>query len=239
MSINLTKMTSSTALSKLCQANLGILSQKLGLLDVMAVKHGSTKAKELFQTPCSLVKASVGQHFRHSLDHMELAVKIAERPNDPTGRADLHYDVRERGCPSEHDMDAATERIFNLINMLEIVSLVQQTAPDDEINAEAGGGVQQFPVQAHFMLSGNSDTEFALSSSIGRELGFAAHHAIHHLAMVRIIATQTVGLTEDELPDGFGRAPSTQVFDNGQASTDEDSSSAATPSVHITEHKQS
>ena len=63
-------MASTTALSKLCRANLGILSQKLGLLEAMSAKHGTDKAKELFQAPCPLVKASVGQHFRHSLDHV-------------------------------------------------------------------------------------------------------------------------------------------------------------------------
>ena len=235
-------MASSTALSKLCRANLGILSQKLGLLEAMSVKHGADKAKEFFQMPCPLVKASVGQHFRHSLDHMELAVKIAERPNDPT-RANLHYDLRERGCPSEHDMDAAAERIFHIINMLEVVSLVQ---PDNDNNS----GVQQFPVQAYFMLSGDSsDGEYALTSSIGRELGFAAHHAIHHMAMVKLIATQTVGLAEEDFPEGFGRAPSTVRFDHQQqqtsptddddtANTSSSESSQSTPSsVHITHHK--
>lgn len=222
-----------TALSKLCRANLGILSQKLGLLEAMSVKHGTEKAKELFQMPCPLVKASVGQHFRHSLDHMELAAKIAERPNDPD-RSNLHYDLRERGCPSEHDMDAATERIFNVINMLEVVSIVHNNSKD---------AVQQIPVQAYFMLDGDSDSgEYALTSSIGRELGFAAHHAIHHMAMVKLIATQTVGLTDDDLPSGFGRAPSTVRHDLEQENSNNagnDNTMSSGPSVEITHHKSS
>ena len=40
--------------------------------------------------------------------------------------------------------------------------------------------------------------------------------AIHHLAMVRIICVQTVGLSDDELPEGFGRAPSTILFEKKQ-----------------------
>jgi predicted Fe-Mo cluster-binding NifX family protein len=44
-------------------------------------------------------------------------------------------------------------------------------------------------------------------------MGFAAHHAIHHMAMVKIIATQTVGLSKEELSPDFGRAPSTIVYD--------------------------
>jgi hypothetical protein len=59
----------STALSKLCQTNVNILTQKLGLLSALTKKHGADKAKVVFQTTCPLVQASIGQHFRHSLDH--------------------------------------------------------------------------------------------------------------------------------------------------------------------------
>jgi len=241
---------SSTALSKLCRANLGVLSQKLGLLDAISVKHGSDKAKELFQTTCPVVQASIGQHFRHSLDHMELAALIAERPNDPT-RSQLHYDLRQRGCPSENDIDAATERILKLIHTLEVVSLIHGKEETTVANAIAGG-VQQIPVQAHFMLSGDSKMEYALASSIGRELGFAAHHAIHHMAMVKLIPIQTIGLWEEDLPTGFGRAPSTLVFDaessssssggssSSSSSTDaEDNAAPSQPTVQVSQHKSS
>jgi hypothetical protein len=70
------------------------------------------------------------------------------------------------------------------------------------------------PVYASFMLSSDaSELELDLSSTIGREMGFAAHHAIHHLAMVKIIAVHTLGLEESELPDDFGMAPSTTRFE--------------------------
>ena len=68
------------------------------------------------------------------------------------------------------------------------------------------------------MLSGDSPDEYALTSTVSRELGFAAHHAIHHMAMVRIMATcEHVGqLTDQDLPPDFGRAPSTVNFDHTQ-----------------------
>jgi hypothetical protein len=44
-----------------------------------------------------------------------------------------------------------------------------------------------------------------LVSTLGRELAFAAHHAVHHHAMVRAIAAE-FGV---EAEDGFGRAPAT------------------------------
>jgi hypothetical protein len=68
------------------------------------------------------------------------------------------------------------------------------------------------PIQAYFMLSGDPH-EFQLPTTIEREMGFAAHHAIHHMAMVKIIATQTVGLSKEELSPDFGRAPITIVYD--------------------------
>jgi hypothetical protein len=205
-----------TSLSKLCQSNVGLLSQKLGLMQAMTVKHGSDKAKEFFQMKCPLVKASVGQHFRHSLDHMELAAKVASSSSSSTTAiAELHYDLRERGCTSEHDMDAAAERIFNVIHMLEAVSIMDEQNQSQSQNQQTQTQNQkqhEHPVHAYFMLSGDADTEYALASSVGRELGFAAHHAIHHLALVKLIATQTIGLSEEDLPAGFGKAPSTIRF---------------------------
>ena len=223
-----------TALSKLCQCNLGLLSQKLSLMQAMTVKHGATSAKEFFQTPCKIVGASVGQHFRHSLDHMEYAAKIAAYASNARNAGqeanpqslELHYDLRTRGCVSEHDMDAAAERIFGVIHSLEILSIRQEEHAQDTVE-ETNTSVLQFqlcdtnhtpplqlhPAQAYFMLAGDSDQEYALHTSIGRELGFAAHHAIHHLAMVKIIAIQSCGLTAEELPEGFGKAPSTIRFD--------------------------
>ena len=70
---------------------------------------------------------------------------------------------------------------------------------------------------ASFMLSGDaSDPEMRLTSTIGRELGFAAHHALHHLAMVKVICIHTIGLEDKELGLDFGKAPSTIRFDNKQ-----------------------
>lgn len=68
------------------------------------------------------------------------------------------------------------------------------------------------PITSYFNLSADLD-EMGLPSTIGRELGFVAHHAIHHMAMVKIIAVKTLGIEESELPHGFGRAPSTMIFD--------------------------
>ncbi len=183
----------------LCRANIGILNQKLLLMDVMRTTFGASKSRELFQRVCPIVKATIGQHFRHSMDHIELAAHAATSDFN-----EIHYDLRRRGGLDEHDMDHAQLRI-------------EQAAETLTQLAQSCGDSSQ-AVQVCFMLSGDPQ-EFLLPSTIARELGFSAHHGIHHMAMVKIIALETIGIPVDALSPDFGKAPSTIVFHNGQATT--------------------
>jgi len=187
-------MTTPSLLSSLCRSNHGILRQKLGLMEALVSVHGAEKAKGVFQNTCPIVQASLGQHVRHSMDHLERAAFY---------KAEIHYDLRERGGPDEHDMDAACQRIHKVQERLDQLAGMQG---DDSISHTA--------VDACFMLSGETGHEFKLPSTVARELGFAAHHAIHHMALVRIIAVQSGGLTTEDLPVDFGRAPSTVNYDH-------------------------
>lgn len=186
-------MSPRAIIQALCRANLGILRQKLHLMDVMRTRFGQEQAKSLYAQVCPVVQASIGQHIRHSMDHLELAARIANTP----GENELHYDLRKRGGDDENDLVEAEKRILGVVNVLE--SLEEQE-------------VVSRPIQAYFMLSGDPQ-EFQLPTTIEREMGFAAHHALHHMAMVKIIATQTVGLSKEELSPDFGQAPSTVVYD--------------------------
>lgn len=185
-------------LSSLCRSNLGILRQKLGLIEALVTKFGAEEAKVVYKTTCPIVQASIGQHVRHSMDHLERAAHAATNAEE----REIHYDVRTRGVADENDMDAAASRILRVEAQLEGVT-----------SNPAYISVTSHPIRACFMLSGDSELEYNLPSTVARELGFAAHHAIHHLAMVRIIATKTVGLSDLELPQDFGRAPSTVNYD--------------------------
>lgn len=196
-----------TILTSLCRTNLGILSQKVALMDVLIARKGVDGAKELYKSVCPMVGASMGQHVRHSMDHMELAILVADpsHPSETEDPPDIHYDLRVRGGTAEHDMDEARKRIDNVSTVLRSI-------------ASGSGRYQDHvwdPVRAHFMLSGDGQ-EFELQSSIGRELGFAAHHAIHHMATVKLIAVHHAGLDEKDLPADFGRAPSTVHHDHQQ-----------------------
>jgi hypothetical protein len=187
----------------LCRANLGILQQKLQLMHVIKTRFGKDQATTLYREVCPIVQASIGQHVRHSMDHLESAARVAAAAaaeNEDDHKQEIHYDLRKRGGDDEDDLFAAEKRIQNVVNVLE--SLDRQAV---SFNCSR-------PVPAYFMLS-SDPTEFNLPSTIGREMGFAAHHALHHMALIKIIATHTIGLAPDELPSNFGRAPSTVVHD--------------------------
>jgi len=182
----------------LCRANLGILNQKLLLMDVMRTTFGAARSREMYQQVCPIVQATIGQHIRHSMDHIELAAQVAAA--DAAGSREIHYDIRRRGGPDEYDMDEARIRIQRAVDTL------------TDLSASSENSLENFhEVQACFMLSSDPQ-EFQLPSTVQRELGFAAHHGIHHMAMVKIIATETLRILPEALPPDFGRAPSTVVY---------------------------
>lgn len=190
----------STLIKALCRSNHGLLKQKKDLIRLLELKHGVDKSQDIYQARCPVVHASIGQHIRHSTDHIERAAMAALSKYVVDT---IHYDVRERGTSDENVWMTAVAR---LDRVQEIIDQILTSLPDPN-----------HPVQACFMLSGGSESESALPSTIGRELGFAAHHAIHHMAMIKIIATNPIigDLNEDELPADFGKAPSTINYDMG------------------------
>lgn len=117
----------------------------------------------------------------------------------------MHYDLRVRGGTLESDILESRKRIVNVVDVIESLHSLEA---DDELPSTSVG--------AYFNLTADFNDEIGLPSTVGRELGFAVHHGIHHMAMVKIIALQTLGMNESELPLGFGRAPSTIIFDKQQ-----------------------
>ncbi|GKY97065.1 hypothetical protein MPSEU_000665000 [Mayamaea pseudoterrestris] len=191
-------MSAIATLRAVCNSNRGILSQKMELIDALVNKFGQEQATTVYNRQCTVVKASIGQHVRHSLDHIDRAVSAARI--DSASKL-IRYDLRHRGGVDESDLRAAKDRIEGVDMALQEIMMEdfgEQRIPVFD------------PVDACFMLSGDDATEFILPSSVARELAFAAHHAIHHLALLRIISeTDAVRL---ELPPDFGKAPSTLNF---------------------------
>ncbi len=131
--------------------------------------------------------STVGQHVRHALDHFEAAC---------AGLADevIVYDRRERGTAVETSRGAALEMIDRLSSQ---IGSVCPTSASRSVRVEV-------------MLSAGGD-EAVLESTLARELAFAAHHAVHHHAMMASLGVE-MGVTP---PSGFGKAPATLVHERG------------------------
>jgi hypothetical protein len=100
----------------------------------------------------------------------------------------IDYDARQRNVPMESDRRCAISCLAAL---------------RDQLAAAAGEGLHR-PVCVRVMIDGDGRTA-ELSSTLGRELAFATHHAIHHQAMMKAIAAEFGVIVHD----GFGKAPST------------------------------
>lgn len=191
-------------LQALCRTNQGLLDQKSQLLQTLLQKLGAERSSALYIQHAP--NGSIGQHLRHSLDHMAYAVNAAAQDDN-----NVHYDRRQRSTPDEQSMDHALKRIATLHDQFQ--HLTTTTQKDDALVVR--------PVTAYFLLSSDSSSsssnEAGLPSTVGRELGFAAHHAMHHMALLqRILVIESKILTADELPPNFGTAPSTTAYHNQQ-----------------------
>jgi hypothetical protein len=134
---------------------------------------------------------TIGKHIRHSLDHFRAALDGASHG------VPVEYDRRERNVPMESDPVAALSAIAALRGRL----------------SSLGNDSLTTPLRVRVMLSGDG-AEAELGSTLGRELAFAAHHAVHHHAMLGAIAAEFGIQTGAE----FGKAPSTLTHESGRAS---------------------
>jgi len=132
-----------------------------------------------------LAGGTIGKHLRHTLDHF--AAALAARDGET-----IDYDHRERGVPVETDRAEAARVIDSLRSRL----------------AEMRNAALDAPVRVRVMTDADGG-EAELGSTRARELAFAAHHAVHHQAMMKAIAAEFGAHVAHE----FGRAPSTLNHD--------------------------
>jgi uncharacterized damage-inducible protein DinB len=131
---------------------------------------------------------TIGKHVRHVVDHYAAALLALEQGGV------IDYDKRDRDVPSEKDRGAALE------SLSVTASRLRGLARED----------LDRPVRVRVMIDGTG-REMELNSTLGRELAFATHHAVHHQAFVGAIAAELGVKVEME----FGRAPSTVHHDRG------------------------
>jgi hypothetical protein len=125
---------------------------------------------------------TAGKHVRHTIDHFA-AIVSAHDEGMP-----IDYDHRLRNVPMESLRAEA----------LRVIEHVQA-----RIAAQSPASMKA-TVRVRVMLAADG-TETELYSTLARELAFATHHAIHHLAMMKAIAAE-FGI---HCPESFGKAPST------------------------------
>jgi hypothetical protein len=130
----------------------------------------------------------------------------------PPSLETLDYDTRARGDTIETSAASATKHIHELNQGIQayLASSVHHAAADDD-----DASLVTLPppdVAVSFNMSSTSTAPSVFSSTLPREISFGAHHGLHHLAMLRIIAEGPVGKIQD-LPSDFGKAPSTNLFE--------------------------
>ncbi|TDL28812.1 hypothetical protein BD410DRAFT_781356 [Rickenella mellea] len=169
-----------TPLERLLLVSRTVLQQAIDMLT------GNISSDEQLSFQSNYIPGStIGKHLRHARDHFVLlADSVAGSPPFV-----VTYDVRSRGTPMERSRDAAVEALQACIARLEEVA--PRVALDQSMTLNA--------VTPHTQV---------LQTTFGRELWFAALHAVHHWSMIRVIA----GEQNVRLEDSFGFAPSTLIY---------------------------
>ncbi|KAL0589701.1 hypothetical protein ABG067_002250 [Albugo candida] len=142
---------------------------------------------EQYQFQCPWMRSSIGQHVRHSLDHLR---KPLENSNDV-----VRYDFRDRNTDVENRVEAAKKALNEICERVE-------TLDTDRLMRN---------MRVSFMLSADG-TECEIPSTLGREMAFAVHHCIHHNATIKQILLRNFPSCIDQLSSDFGTAPSTANF---------------------------
>ncbi len=126
--------------------------------------------------------ASIGGHYRHCLDHFRKLLEAVTA-------GDLNYDHRERGTLVE------TDRFAALNETRELCQGYAKLEPDFVARTVA------VTCKTSYATNGSQ----TVPSTIGREIMYSVAHAVHHYALIRVMA----GIMGLKLPLGFGIAPST------------------------------
>ena len=134
---------------------------------------------------CPLAQGSVGGHVRHVSDHFHCLTSRLQ---------DVHaYDqYRNRNSAVETSLDAAKT------TLLELETRVSRIVQHEDLAQ---------PIRVSFLTGG---TDVLFESTLGRELSFCMHHAYHHCASMKMIASKN-GFAE-ACPKDFGIAPSTAEY---------------------------
>lgn len=131
------------------------------------------------------LRASVGAHYRHSLEHFKI---LLEAVNE----SEIDYDRRAR------DTGLETDRLF----ALQVTRDFRHAARFlSTLSADRA-------IEARYKVSYADPGSCSASSTIGREIMYAVSHAIHHYALIGLICD----MRKIPVPQDFGVAPSTIAY---------------------------
>ncbi len=160
---------------RILDAAVAILAQGEDLLRALSDESYIRRVPLVFN-------ACIGGHYRHCLDHFTSLLHGLD-----SGEAD--YDHRERDARIESQPDFALTLTRQMRTRIEQLPL----------------GTLEAPVKARCEVSYAHGDSPVTGSTFGREIVYAIAHAIHHYALISIMAR----LMEAKLPEHFGVAPST------------------------------
>ncbi len=160
---------------RILDAAVSVLEQGGQLLRALSTPAYTTKLPVVFN-------GSIGGHYRHCLEHFLSIIHALD--------SDLvDYDARARDRRLETELSYALASTESLSEKLQIL-------PSATLSS---------PVRARCEVSYDHGNSPVSPSSFGRELSNAIAHAIHHYALIAVMA-RLLGV---ELPAHFGIAPST------------------------------
>lgn len=145
-----------------------------------------------------IFNSSIAAHTRHNLDHFRKLLdpfqyKQKDYNNEEETLPLVDYDTRVRDSPIELDMKEALNEIHRLVNLVDGVNLNKNLS-----------------IKFATLFREKEMSSFQVTSYVGRELAFVSHHAIHHLASIKLILATLDYIDKNSIKD-IGIAPSTLI----------------------------
>lgn len=154
---------------------IGIMLQGLALINTLS-------PDDYTSTHAQIKTSSIGAHYRHHLEHIQLLLDGAHDLID--------YDRRKRDPAIETDVQVARSRTEELIGRLRQFSPTQLNATVTVVHQSCE----------------DTDLRPMCHSTFERELLFVLSHAVHHYALINVIHQL---VTNRPCHEGFGVMPST------------------------------
>ena len=177
------RMEAQVETPELIVAAQDVLLQGLGLLFELGDRTYSHVAGAPFN-------ASVGQHYRHVLEHFQSLIKGLRA-------GEINYDARER------NLRLQTEVTYASIATCDVLRAFKKYTNDT-----LARGCRVINTVGY-----SASQPACLESNVSRELAYCIGHAVHHFAIVRLICHEI----DIAVPAEFGVAPSTLKHMNSLA----------------------